>query len=93
MKQIIDSEYVFLVSVFLDKDYKYDDFEQIANKEEMVIHEFGDYWSALEYTKCLELMNEDYIGRFHFAMHKLPIEFSENFTNNKSAKFYPVNLN
>jgi len=86
LKRYIDSNHVYLVSVYLDKTYKYDSFDEVPNDEEVVVHEFPEYFLSLEYTRILEEMNKDFIGRFLFKSFTLPIGFSENFTNNPTAK-------
>ena len=86
VKKYIDSNHVYLVSVYLDKDYKYDSFDDIPNDAEVIVHEFPEYFLSLEYSKVLELMNEDFLGKFLYKLFTLPIQFSENFTNNPTAK-------
>jgi hypothetical protein len=86
VKKYIDSKHVYLVSVYLDKDYKYSTFDEIPNDAEVVVHEFPEYFLSLEYTRILEEMNKDFIGKFLFKCFTLPIEYSENFTNNVTAK-------
>ena len=71
---------------YLDKDYKYDSFDDIPNDAEVIVHEFPEYFLSLEYSKVLELMNEDFLGKFLYKLFTLPIQFSENFTNNPTAK-------
>lgn len=86
VKKYIDSKHVYLVSVYLDKEYKYDSFDDVPNDAEVVVHEFPEYFLSLEYSKVLELMNEDFLGKFLYKLFTLPIQFSENFTNNPTAK-------
>jgi hypothetical protein len=86
VKKYIDSSHVYLVSVYLDKDYKYDSFDEIPNDAEVVVHEFPEYFLSLEYSRVLDLMNEDFLGKFLYKLFTLPIQFSENFTNNPKAK-------
>ncbi len=86
VKKYIDSKHIYLVSVYLDKEYKYDSFDDIPNDAEVVVHEFPEYFLSLEYSRVLDLMNEDFLGKFLYKLITLPIQFSENFTNNPSAK-------
>jgi len=86
VKKYIDSKHVYLVSVYLDKDYKYDSFDELPSNAEVVVHEFPEYFLSLEYSKVLEEMNKEFIGRFLFKSFTLPIEYSENFTNNPTSK-------
>lgn len=86
VKRYIDSNHVYLVSVYLDKTYKYNNFDEVPNNEEVVVHEFPEYFLSLEYTRILEEMNKDFIGRFLFKSFTLPIAFSENFTNNPTSR-------
>jgi len=86
VKRYIDSSHVYLVSVYLDKTYKYDNFDEVPNDEEVVVHEFAEYFLSLEYTRILEEMNKEFIGRFLFKSFSLPIEYSENYTNNPTSR-------
>lgn len=86
VKKYIDSTHVYLVSVYLDKEYKYDSFDDVPNDAEVIVHEFPEYFLSLEYSKVLEEMNKEFIGRFLFKLFNIPIEYSENFTNNPTAK-------
>jgi len=86
VKRYIDSSHVYLVSVYLDKTYKYNSFDEVPNDEEVVVHEFPEYFLSLEYIRILEDVNNEFLGRFLFKSFNLPIEYSENYTNNPTAK-------
>lgn len=92
-KRYTKNDFTSVVSVFLDKEYKYDKFEEIPLElsDNLTHHEFNDYVLADEYCRLLLDMNKEFIGRFIYKVKYLPIEASPNFTN--EIKFYPINYN
>ena len=87
-----ENKFTCIVCVFLDKQYKYDVFEDIPTDEEgFIYHEFADVVLATEYCRLLLQMNKDFLGRFLYKVNYLPIEESETFTN--KLKFYTLNYN
>ena len=87
------NSFTCVVSVFLDKEYKYDKFEEIPPQlaDRVNHHEFEDYVLADEYCRLLLDMNKEFIGRFIYKVKYLPIEASENFTN--KLEFYQLIYN
>ena len=91
-KRYTKNTFTCVVSVFLDKEYKYDKFEDISQcSDGFNHHEFEDYVLADEYCRLLLEMNKEFIGRFLYKVKYLPIEASENFTN--QLEFYQLNYN
>jgi hypothetical protein len=91
-KKYTKNEFTSVVSVFLDKEYKYDKFEDIPKScEGFTHHEFDDYVLADEYCRLLLEMNKEFIGRFLYSVKYMPIESSPNFTN--KIEFYQLNYN
>ena len=91
-KRYIKNDFTCVVSVYLDKEYKYDRFEDIpTDSEGFTHHEFEDFGYADEYCKILLEMNKDFIGRFLYNVRYIPIKASENFTN--KIEFYQLNMN
>ena len=91
-KRYTKNSFTCVVSVFLDKEYKYDKFEDIPKGSDgFNHHEFEDYVLADEYCRLLLEMNKEFIGRFLYKVKYLPIEASENFTN--KLEFYQLNYN
>lgn len=91
-KRYTKSKFTCIVSVYLDKEYKYDHIDEVPSEvEKIVCHEFEDFSFADEYCKLLLEMNQDYLGRFLYKIRYLPIEMSPNFTN--VIEFYPFNNN
>ena len=92
LKRYTKSNFTCVVSVYLDKEYKYDRFEDIPkNSEGFTHHEFEDFGYADEYCKILFEMNNEFMGRFLYNVKYLPIQSSENFTN--KLEFYQLNMN
>lgn len=92
LKRHTKSEFTCIVSVFLDKEYKYHHFDEVPKKsKDITHHEFEDFSFADEYCKLLLEMNQDYLGRFLYSIKYLPIEQSPNFTN--KIEFYTINNN
>jgi len=93
IKRYTKNTFTCVVSVYLDKDYRYDSFDKIPEEDSSKIshHEFEDFVLADEYCKVLREMNQEFMGRFIFNVKYLPIEQSENFTN--KIEFYQVNYN
>jgi len=75
------SDYTCIVSVYLDKEYMYDTFDEIAkrNKYKIVRHEFDDFVLADEYCKTLQDMNQEFLGRFLYSVQYISTEISKNF--------------
>jgi hypothetical protein len=92
-KRYTKNEFTCVVSVFLDKEYRFDKLEQIPPQlsDTMSHHEFDDYVLADEYCKLLLEMNKEFMGRFIYKVKYLPIEASPNFTN--QIEFYQINYN
>jgi hypothetical protein len=91
-KRYTKNQFTCIVSVFLDKEYKYDRFEEIPEcSNGFKHHEFEDYVLADEYCRLLLEMNKEFIGRFLYKVEYLPTEASENFTN--KLEFYQINYN
>jgi hypothetical protein len=90
-KSYTKNEFTCVVSVFLDKEYRYDKLEQIPPQlsDAMSHHEFDDYVLADEYCRLLLEMNKEFIGRFLYKVNYCPIEESTNFTN--KLKYYQLN--
>ena len=93
IKRYTKNTFTCVVSVYLDKEYKFDSFDKIPEEDscKMSHHEFEDYVLADEYCRLLLDMNQEFIGKFIYKVKYLPIEHSENFTNN--IEFYQVNYN
>ncbi len=81
LKRIIESEFVYVVSVYLDKFYRYNYFDEVKRKKGIVKHEFIDPYEVDEYCKLLRDANKDYLGRFIYEMSMIPTKESKNFTN------------
>lgn len=92
-KRYTKNSFTCVVSVFLDKEYKYDRFEEIPPQCSDAVrnHEFEDYVLADEYCRLLLEMNKEFIGRFIYKVKYIPIEASPNFTN--KLEFYQLNYN
>lgn len=91
-KRLTKSDFTCVVSVYLDKEYKYDSFEDIAKYKEckIVHHEFDDMVSADEYCKTLQELNNEFLGRFFYQVKYIPTESSLTFTN---KIYYPPTNN
>jgi len=81
LKRLIDSEFVYVVSVYLDKFYRYHYFDEVKRKKGVVKHEFTDPYEVDEYCRLLREANKDYLGRFIYEMSMIPTKASKNFTN------------
>lgn len=92
-KRYTKNAFTSVVSVFLDKEYKYDKFEDIPFElsDKITYHEFDDYVLADEYCRLLLDMNKEFIGRFIYNVQYIAIEASPNFTN--QIEFYQINYN
>jgi hypothetical protein len=92
-KRYTKNSFTCVVSVFLDKEYKYDKYEDIPFElsDKVMHHEFDDYVLADEYCRLLLEMNKEFIGRFIYNFKYIPIEASPNFTN--KLEFYQLNYN
>ena len=92
-KRYTKNDFTCVVSVFLDKEYKYDKFEEIPCElsDKVRHHEFDDYVLADEYCRLLLEMNKEFIGRFIYKVQYISVEASPNFTN--QIEFYQINYN
>lgn len=81
-KRKTKSDFTCIVSVYLDKEYRYDTFDEIAkrNKYKIVNHEFDDMVLADEYCKTLQGMNQEFLGRFLYKVEYITTEVSEKYT-------------
>ena len=81
-KRLTKSDFTCIVSVYLDKEYKYVSFEDISkrSKKNVVHHEFDDMVLADEYCKTLNEMNNEFLGKFFYKVTYQKIEVSQNFT-------------
>jgi hypothetical protein len=62
------ANYPCMVSVYLDKEYKYDSIEEVAKskQKDIVHHLFEDYRDADDYCKLLKDINSEFLGKFLF---------------------------
>lgn len=88
IKRLTESDYICIVSLYLDKEYMYDNFDDVAKykRHKIVNHEFDDMVLADEYCKTLQEMNNEFLGKFFYKVQYIPIESSKNYTKMISEK-------
>ena len=82
VKRLTKSDFTCIVSVYLDKEYKYENFDDIAKYQlhKIVHHEFDDMLLADEYCKTLQELNNEFLGKFFYNVKYIPIESSKKYT-------------
>ena len=93
-KRFTKNDFTCIVSVYLDKEYLYDNFDDVAKKKrnKIVHHEFDDMVLADEYCKTLQELNNEFLGKFFYKVQYIPIESSKNYTNIISPQTYSIQL-
>lgn len=89
VKRISKSDFICIVSVYLDKEYMYDSFDDVAQckRHKIVHHEFDDMLLADEYCKTLQELNNEFLGKFFYNVKYIPIESSKKYTKIISLQF------
>ena len=93
-KRFTKNDFTCIVSVYLDKEYLYDNFDDVAKckRDKIVHHEFDDMVLADEYCKTLQELNNEFLGKFFYKVQYIPIESSKKYTNIISPKTYSTSL-
>ena len=88
VKRLTKSDFTCIVSVYLDKEYLYDSFDNVAicNLHKIVHHEFDDMVLADEYCKTLQELNNEFLGKFLYNVQYIPIESSKKYTKSISSQ-------
>lgn len=94
VKRLTKSDFTCIVSVYLDKEYKYDNFDDVAKCQlhKIVHHEFDDMVLADEYCKTLQELNNEFLGKFFYKVQYIPIESSKKYTKIISSQPYSMPL-
>lgn len=81
-QRLTTNDFICVVSVYLDKEYKYVSFEDIAKCKEakIVHHEFDDMVLADDYCKTLQELNNEFLGKFFYNVKYIPTASSFTFT-------------
>lgn len=94
VKRLSKSDFTCIVSVYLDKEYLYDNFDDVAKckRDKIVHHEFDDMVLADEYCKTLQELNNEFLGKFFYKVQYIPIESSKKYTKIISPQPYSISL-
>jgi hypothetical protein len=93
-KRFTKNDFTCIVSVYLDKEYLYENFDDVAkNKRHKIVHhEFDDMVLADEYCKTLQELNNEFLGKFFYKVQYIPTESSKKYTNIISLQTYSTSL-
>ena len=82
VKRLSKSDFTCIVSVYLDKEYLYDNFDDVAKckRHKIVHHEFDDMVLADEYCKTLQELNNEFLGKFFYKVKYTPTESSKKYS-------------
>ena len=94
VKRLSKSDFTCIVSVYLDIEYLYDNFDDVAKckRDKIVHHEFDDMVLADEYCKTLQELNNEFLGKFFYKVQYIPIESSKKYTKIISPQPYSISL-